>query len=141
MEAITRREAILGRDALAATAAVSPTAVLAHHTREPFGYLALAGHRERPRWRHPVSLLHKGESSSGRSAACTGPAIDGLLPVHALKFGDIQPVLYRVPQPFARACAIDVRYTVAKPERRHQNDSLHRRAWVRGQSLILRSKA
>src|ERR1700681_4689856 len=135
MEAIRCREPILGTGALAATAAVSPTAVLAHHTREPFGYLALAGHRERPRWRHPVLLLHKGESSSGRLAACTGPAMDGPLPVNGLPFGDVQPVLYRLPQQFARACAIDVRDTVAKPERRHQSDALHWRAWVRGQSL------
>lgn len=59
MEAVTCREAKLGTDALAAPAAASPTAVLAHRPREPFGYLALAGHRGRQRWRYPVLLLHK----------------------------------------------------------------------------------
>jgi hypothetical protein len=135
MEAITCREAILGTGALAGTAAVSPTAVLAHRPREPFGYLALAGHRERQR--HPVVLPRKREVPSGRLAACVGPAMDGPLPVHALPFGDIQPV----PQPFDRACAIDVRDTVAKAKRRHQSDALHSGASVRGQSLGWRSKA
>jgi hypothetical protein len=141
MEAITCREAMLGTDALAAPAAVSPTAVLAHRPREPFGYLALAGHRERPRWRHPFVLPRKREVPSGRLAACVGPAMDGPLPVHALPFGDIQPVLYPVPQPFDRACAIDVRDTVAKAKRRHQSDALHSGASVRRQSLGWRSKA
>jgi uncharacterized protein (DUF433 family) len=123
MEAITRRETILGTGAVAATVAVSPIAVLAHRPRQPFGYLALAGHRERPRWRHPVVLPRKGEVPSDRLAACVGPAMDEPLPVHALPFGDIQPVLYPVPQPFDRACAIDVRVTVAKAKRRHQSDA------------------
>ena len=64
-----------------------------------FAYLAFAGHRERPRWRHPVLLRHNEQFLSGRLVACIGPAMDGPLP--ALLFGDIQPVLYPITAPFA----------------------------------------
>ena len=97
MEAVTCREATLGTDALAAPAAASPAAVSAHRLREPFGYLGLAGHRGRPRWRYLVLLLHK----------------RGIL---------VAPI----------GCMA---------ERRHQSNTLHSSARVRGQSLGWRSKA
>lgn len=122
---ITRRETILCTTALAATAAALPAAVLAYQPRCLFAYLALADHYERPRWGHPVLLLHKGEFLTGRLAACVGPATDEPLPVYALLFGDIQPVPVLLPDQFARACAIDVSSAVAKAERRHRSDALH----------------
>lgn len=89
---ITRRETILCKTALAATAAALPSAVPAYQPLYLFVYLVLADHYERPRWRHPVSLLRKGEFLTRRLTACVEPATDEPLPVYALRFGDIQPV-------------------------------------------------
>lgn len=122
---ITRRETILGATALTATVASLPALVPGYQPQYLLAYLALAERYGRPRWRHPVFLLHKGKFLAGRLAACVGPATDGPLLVYALLFGDIQPVPYPLPEQFARACAIDACDAVEKAERRHRSDALY----------------
>ena len=63
-------EAVLGRDAAAATAAVSPTAVLAHHPRQPFTYLVFAGHRERPALATSGFLLRDNQQFLSGPSSC-----------------------------------------------------------------------